>query len=265
MIYKNKGNLKYLISEKIANCGGINHIFTTRHGGVSLGSLSSLNLGTGRQDDRANLLENYKRVCLAENMNYENTVLSKQTHSVNIRVVTEEDKGKGLINESDIRDTDGLVTNVKNLPLVIFYADCVPVLLYEPHKKVIAVLHAGWRGTVGNIAANGVSVMKENFGAKPENILAAIGPSIGICHFETGLEVAVEFEKAGLGECIKYNNGKANIDLWQANAILLQNAGVLKGNIDIAALCTVCGKQDFFSHRGCGADTGRMGLIASLI
>ena len=256
-IQHKSGELVYYTSE---NMGELSHIFTTRHGGVSEGSLNSLNLGTGRDDKRENLLENYKRACETVDIDYRNCVLAKQTHTSNIRIVTKEDAGKGLMCESDIRDTDGLITAEKNLPLVIFYADCVPVLLYDRDKKVLACLHAGWRGTVAEIAGKGVEIMREKFGC--ENISAAIGPSIGECCFETGLSVAEEFVNGGFSEFIRYKNDKAYIDLWGVNEKILKDAGVV--DIAVAKLCTVCNKDEFFSHRGCGSDTGRMALIAEI-
>jgi len=244
--------------------GGISHIFTTKNGGCSAGPLSSLNMGVNRPDNRKNLINNYKTVCGEICADYTKTVLSHQTHTANIKIVTEEDAGKGLYLPSDIRDTDGLVTNVKNLPLVIFYADCVPILLYSKDASCIACVHAGWRGTVAGIAANAAAIMETSFGADAGEIRAAIGPSIGQCHFETGLEVAAEFEENGLFDCIEYKNDKAYIDLWRANTEILVSAGLKEENIFVSGLCTVCNTDKFFSHRGLGADTGRMALIAYL-
>ncbi len=254
------GSLIYYTDENIDSCGGLMHMFTTRHGGVSEGPLTSLNMGVSREADIANAIENYKRACNAIGADYTRAVLSKQTHTTNIRIVTEADAGKGLTRISDITDTDGLITNVKNLPLVIFYADCVPILLYDSVKKVVAAVHAGWRGTANKIAANAVSIMQEKFFCNPSNIYAAIGPSICQNHFETGTEVAENFKD--FDNCIIFKNNKAYIDLWQVNSEILQNCGVC--NIHISGLCTVCNTDMFFSHRGCGSDTGRMALIAYL-
>lgn len=254
------GTLPYYTDELIDSLDALDYIFTTRHGGVSDGDLSSLNLGTRRSDKKENVLENYKRVCNAVNIDYTKCVLAKQTHTTNIRVVTETDAGKGLVRESDIQDTDGLVTNVPRLPLVIFYADCVPILLFDPKQKVLACLHAGWRGTVNKIAARGVDIMKNVFNCG--DIYAAIGPSIGPCCFETGIDTADIFDKNGFENFIEYKNEKAFVDLWSVNAEILKNSGVK--NISTAKMCTVCGCDEFFSHRGCGASTGRMALIAAI-
>lgn len=256
---KKHGDLTYYFDDKIDNLGGVSHIFTTRFGGFSSGSLSTMNMSLSRENPET-VRENYKLVCGYENIPVERCVLSHQTHTNNIKIVTEKDAGKGLFLESDIKDIDGLITNVKNLPIVIFYADCVPILLYDPICEVIATVHAGWRGTVADIAGKAVNLMVENFGTDPINIIAAIGPSIGPCCFETGEDAKIEFLSAGLGEFIE---GK-NIDLQKSNEKKLILSGVKQENITISGICTKCRCNEFFSHRGCGSDTGRMALIACL-
>ena len=258
-ISKKQGNLVYYCDDKIENLGGISHIFTTRYGGFSSGPLSSMNMSPTRESPDI-VKRNYSLVCDVENIPSERCVLSHQTHTSNIKIVTEEDAGKGLYCESDIKDIDGLITNVKDLPIVIFYADCVPILLYDPVKKVIATVHAGWRGTVADIAGKAVDIMKENFGCNPYDIFAAIGPSIGPCCFETGKDAKDEFVSADLGEFIIGEN----IDLQKSNEKKLMLHGLIPENITISGICTKCRKEEFFSHRGCGSDTGRMALIACL-
>ncbi|MFA7637452.1 MAG: peptidoglycan editing factor PgeF [Monoglobales bacterium] len=254
-----KGEVQYYIDEKIDSAGGLSHIFTTRKGGFSKGSLSSMNMSPTKEDVDT-VIENYRTVCHCEDIDAESCVLSHQTHTDNVRIVTREDAGKRLFRESDIFDTDGLITNVKGLPIVIFFADCVPVLLYDHVKKVVATVHAGWRGTVADIAGKAVDKMVIHFGSKPKDILAAIGPSIDKCCFETGDETREEFEKAGLGQFI---SGRF-IDLQESNKFFLTCHDVEPKNITISGLCTKCNTDMFFSHRGLGADTGRMALIASL-
>lgn len=251
--------LVYYIDEKIENIGGVSHIFTTRFGGFSSGPLFSMNMSPSRENPDT-VKKNYKLVCDCENIPSERCVLSHQTHTSNIKIVTEEDAGKGLYRESDIQDIDGLITNVKNLPIVIFYADCVPILLYDPAKNVIAAVHAGWRGTVSDIAGKAVEIMKNSFGSDPSNIVASIGPSIGPCCFETGEDAKKEFVKSGLEKYIIGNN----IDLQGSNKEKLILRGVKAENITISGFCTKCKCNEFFSHRGCGSDTGRMALIACL-
>lgn len=252
---KKYGELTYWCDDKIK----APHAFTTRFGGYSTGKLSSMNMSPSRENPDI-VRKNYKLVCDCENIPVEKCVLSHQTHTNNIRVVNEKDAGKGLFEKSDIKDTDGLVTNIKNLPIVIFYADCVPILLYDPLKEVIAAVHAGWRGTVANIAGNAIEVMKSQFNSNPEDILASIGPSIGPCCFETGDDARNEFVSSGLGEFII---GK-NIDLQNSNKKKLILCGLKSENITISGLCTKCRCDEFYSHRGCGSDTGRMALIACI-
>lgn len=259
-IKHHKDALVYYTDELINSFDALDYIFTTKFGGVSTDNLSSLNLGTGRNDKSENIIENYKRACSAVNIDYTKCVLAKQTHTANIRIVTEKDVGKGLTQESDIQATDGLITNIPGLPLVIFYADCVPILLFDPKQKVLACLHAGWRGTVNGIAAKGVDIMQNTFNCA--DIYAAIGPSIGPCCFETNCDTADIFNQNGYAAFIKYKNEKAFIDLWSVNEQILKNSGVK--NVSSAKICTVCHSNEFFSHRGCGADTGRMALIAAI-
>ena len=263
MILKKQGEIQYYCDEKIEASGGLKHIFTTWYGGCSTGPLSAMNMSPTRENPET-VIKNYKKVCECEGIDASKCVLSHQTHTNNIRIVTEVDAGKGLFLPSDIKDTDGLVTNVPGLPIVIFYADCVPVLLYDHNKKVVATVHAGWRGTVSNIAGNAVRVMKDHFASTPTDILAAIGPSIGQCCFETGEEARIEFESAGLSDNIISKDGKTYINLQESNKQFLINAGLNEENISISGLCTKCRCDEFFSHRGCGSDTGRMALIACI-
>ncbi len=260
---KKKGGISYFCDKKICKTDKVSHIFSTRLGGVSSGDLFSMNLSPSR-GTFSDTIENYKRLCSCENIPFEKCVLAQQTHTKNIRIVTEEDSGKPMFTSSDIKDTDGLVTNVKNLPIAIFFADCVPILLFDTEKVVLGVVHAGWRGTVEKIAENALSVMKENFSSNSEDVFAAIGPSIGPCCFNVSEDTKKEFEKANLKECIKIFGNSTYIDLQNANKIILERCGVKPENISILKMCTKCNKDIFFSHRGCGADTGRMALIGML-
>ena len=154
-----------------------------------------------------------------------------------------------------------MVTNVKQLPLVVYYADCVPILMADKMSGVIAAVHSGWRGTVSEIAGNAVKIMTEQFGASPENIKAAIGPSIGQCCFETGSEVASEFDNDLSVAC---DNGKFMIDLWTANERILLKCGLQKENIDVLKICTICNSDMLYSYRVNKETTGRMGAFIAL-
>ncbi|MCX7842431.1 MAG: peptidoglycan editing factor PgeF [Clostridia bacterium] len=243
----------------------ITHCFTTRHGGVSTGECSSLNLGFNRNDSRENVLENYKRLSQALGIDYKNMVFSNQVHEANVKVVGEQDRGKGIICESDIKGYDGLVTDRAGVVLVTFYADCVPVYFFDPEKRVIAVSHSGWRGTVKEIGAVTVRKMAEVYGSNPANIEAAIGPSIAKCCFETGEEVYEEFvDKLPWSRslCTKKHGCKWHIDLQSVICQSLVNSGLNINNICISNLCTVCNHDMFFSHR---ADKGKTGSLAAIM
>ncbi len=243
------------------------HAFTTREGGVSEGSLSSLNLGLGRGDKPEHVAENYRRICGVLGVNPQTCIMAKQVHSNKVQVVGLHDAGKGISKPEERMEVDGLVTNVSGLPLAVFYADCVPILLYHEKTHCLAAVHAGWRGTVGGIAGNAVQVMQETYGAEPAEILAAVGPSIGPCHFEVGAEVAEEFCHNGFQEQVRKSaaqSDKYNVNLWESNRQVLLEAGVLPEHVNVAKECTVCHTNRYFSHRGLGADTGRMALIAAL-
>lgn len=245
--------------------GIITHCFTTRLGGVSCDECSSLNLGFNRNDKRENVFENFLRVSKALNINHQNMVLSNQVHDIKIRVVDENDRGKGLIKESDIIGFDGLITNKKDIALVTFYADCVPVFFFEPHKKVIGVSHSGWRGTVKEIAKETVMKMQEEYDIDISKVEVAIGPSIGSCCFEVGDEVYDEFvsilrwsEKF----CFKSDKGKWHINLQKIIEQSLINYGLDKNKISVPDICTKCNNDVFFSFRG---DNGKTGNLAGII
>ena len=191
-------------------------------------------------------------------------VTGHQVHSDHIAVVTETDAGKGgLDRESRLPDTDALVTNREGICLMVLSADCVPVLLYDPEKRVVAAVHAGWRGTVAGIAGKTVAVMKEKFGCFPGDIWAGIGPSIGQCCFEVGEEVAVVFRTlfSENGELVRSGKfpGKYRVDLWEANRRGLLEAGLQDNRIEVAGMCTVCHPGRFFSYRRESKQAGRFG------
>ena len=168
---------------------GIKHGFTTRIGGVSKGIYKSLNLGIHLEDDRENVLENYRRVGEALGIDINRISCPDQVHKTNILVATEEDAGDGIARERTHFEIDAQITNVPNLPLIVYTADCVPILLADPVSRVVGTVHAGWRGTLAGIAAMTVEKMVEVYGCLPENIMAAIGPSIGPDNYEVDEEV----------------------------------------------------------------------------
>ena len=245
---------------------GVKHGFSTKLGGVSEGIFATMNLSFSRGDDQCSVLENYKRICTAIGTDYKKCVLSKQTHTTNIRIVTEVDIGKGITKERDYDNVDGLITNIPGVTLVTQFADCVGLLFYDPVKRVIAASHAGWRGTVGKIGEKTVKIMQEHFGCEPRDICAGIAPSIGMCCFEVDKPVADEFYNMDIGNKDKIirndKNGKYHVDLWHTNYLTLIEAGLKPENISVTDLCTKCHPDVFFSHR---ATLGKRGNLAALI
>ncbi len=251
----------YFKSELLENTNGIIHGFTSKLGGFSYGKIDGLNLGFRVGDNAENVIKNYKLVAQDLRLLYENITAAKQIHSADIRVITSEEKGFGVSKTDCVFEADGLITNCKDIPLCVFYADCVPILIADTKASVIAAVHSGWRGTVQRIAQKAIEKMCSEFGAMPENIRAAIGPSIGMCCFETGAEVAKHFDS---DLCVKTQNDKYKVDLWEANRRILKGSGVKDKNIDVFGLCTICNCDMLYSYRSHGENTGRMGAFIAL-
>lgn len=263
-----KDGLVYLTIPVFENTGMVKHCFTTRIGGVSEGIYKSLNTSLEKDDPAENVHKNLERVCGTIGIDYKKLVLSHQTHKDIIRVVTEADIGKGITVPSDIKDTDGLMTNIPGIPLITFYADCVPLFFLDTKKRAIALSHSGWKGTVQKIGAKTIRQMAEVYGTKPEDCLAGIGPSIGLECFEVGPEVVEEF-KANFDNWEEFTepfrDGKYKIDLWKANKLMLIAQGVPEKNITVSGFCTRCNEELFFSHRRDKGRTGSMSAIIELI
>lgn len=255
------GDLEYLTSPLLADTP---HCFSTRFGGVSEGALASLNLGVHRGDKPANVLENYRRLGEAVGFDPKRTVFTKQIHSDIIERVGVSDCGRGLIVSVE-NGCDGLVTNEPEVVLTVFSADCTPILLYDPVAKAVGAVHAGWRGTAAAIAAKAVERMAAEFGSKPENIRAAIGPCISQCCFETDRDVPEAMLNAfgdAAKEAIRETGSKYYVNLKALNALALTRAGVRQ--IDIATECTACEPNRFWSHRRVGNARGSLATMILL-
>ena len=251
------GTLEYLISEGIS----VPHCFTTRFGGVSEGYLSSLNLGIHRGDKQENVVKNYEILGDALGFSIENLVFTRQTHTNIVRVVGAANRGEGLFREVE-PECDALVTNTPGVTLAAFTADCTPILLHDPVTGAVGAVHAGWRGTVGDIAGNAVRAMQNQFGSRPADIRAAIGPNIGVCCFETHADVPDAVRAVLGGEAEEYIlpvGEKFRVDLKGVNAWLLRRAGV--EHIEISTACTACDPDRFWSHRRVGNDRGSLAAI----
>ncbi len=256
-----KENRHYLQSNAMLQNPSLIHGFTARQGGVSTGKISGLNLGFRVGDNPDSVMENYHLVAQDLGFRLEDAVLARQAHTDNIRLVTRKDAGKGLTQESDITDTDALITAERNIALVVFSADCVPILLFDPNHLAIAAIHAGWRGTVKGIAGKAVQKMAQQFGSRPEDLLAAVGPSIGPCCFAFGEDAQNHFPSAF---CTPRADGGFLVDLWAMNRAQLLENGLLPTHIDLSEICTVCHKDTFYSYRSQREHTGRQAAIIML-
>lgn len=238
------------------------HFISTRDGGVSEGEQSSLNIGFLPEDSPDNVLTNRELLLSGLNIPLETVVLGEQRHTTNIRIVTKEEMGRGAMDkESRLPETDALITAVPGICLVVLAADCVPVLLYDTEKRVIAAIHAGWKGTVGRIVEKVVERMNREFNCEAKDIRAGIGPAIGPCCYEVGKDVAMAVQNGigDLGEFLEKVNesGKYIFNLWEANRQQLIHAGLHSGRIEMAGMCTCCHHDEFFSYRASRGNTGR--------
>lgn len=266
---KNGEILPLLHFENLEKTGMVKHCFTTRLGGVSEGVCSKLNLSFTRGDDEAAVRENYRR--LAEIMDYdvEKFVFTDQTHTTNVRIVTEEDAGKGIIRPKGYTDVDGLITNVSGLVLSTFFADCVPLYFVDPVHGAIGMSHSGWRGTVGRMGQKTLEAMKEAYDTDPADVICAIGPSICQDCYEVSADVAEAFAKEFPGREAEILEPKPmekyQLDLWKANQIVLLEAGVLPEHISVTDVCTCCNPKELFSHRASHGKRGNLGAFMCLI
>lgn len=256
MIIKKSNKLEYEAAESIA----VPHGFTTRLGGVSTGTQESLNLAFGRGDAMENVEANLRRLARAIGFDEGKLVLTRQTHSDIVRVVTAADHA-GLCHR-DYPACDALVTRDPGTALLVFTADCTPILLWDPVTGAVGAAHAGWRGTAQDIAGKTLAAMTEHFGTKPEDVRAAIGPNIGICHFETDADVphamVSAFGKEALA-FIRHSGDKYYVDLKAMNALALGRRGVK--HIEASSSCTACAPDRFWSHRVTGGERGSQGAV----
>ena len=241
----------------------IEHCFTTRGGGTSRGIFESMNLSFTRGDANGCVLENYRRIAEAMGTDIFDFVTSDQTHTTNVAVVRAEDKGRRFM------ETDGMITNVPGICLVTFYADCVPLYFVDPVKKAIGLSHSGWRGTVGKIGKVTVELMQKTYGSDPKDILAAIGPSICQDCYEVSEDVIVKFKKSFEEKYwpelfYQKENGKYQLNLWKANELVFEEAGILKKHIAVTNVCTHCNPDILFSHRTTGNKRGNLSAFLAL-
>jgi YfiH family protein len=258
MPFSQQDNIKYYRFDIFPD--SVIHGVITRHGGVSPAPWDSLNVGGTVGDEPARVQENRGRTFRAFGRDLASLFDVWQVHSADVVYA---DAPRDLTKE--LIQADILFTNKPEVTLYMRFADCVPILLYDPKKNVIGIAHAGWLGTVRAVASVAVEAMRAQYGSKPKNILAAIGPSIGPDHYQIGPDVALQIQQtfgAKAEGLLKTRKRRTYLDLWQANALQLRDAGVEK--IEIAEVCTACSLDDWFSHRAEKGKTGRFGALIGL-
>lgn len=262
------GEVVYLTSPLFDKLDWLNNGISTRLGGVSQGFLSSMNFAYNDYDDKENVYENYKIFCNATGIDINKIVTTKQVHSNKVVKLDENHTFRSVSEKGcDFPEVDGVVTNVKGATLFAFSADCSLIQIVDPINKAIGLCHSGWRGTVSKISQNAINMMQEYYNSNPDNLLVTIGPSICPECFEVEWDMISEARK-GFSEkdydkiYYQKNETKYQFNLWEANRIVLKEAGVEEANIFMPNLCTKCNPDFLFSHRNQGLKRGT--LIAFL-
>jgi polyphenol oxidase len=245
--------------ETLATGSDLIHGVFTRLGGVSKPPFATLNLGRGVPDEPSAIDENYRRICATLGLDRSSLVTGYQTHSEHVVIVDDAMAGQLL------PATDALITRSPRVALTLRFADCVPILLFDPVQRAIGIVHAGWKGTLSRIAGKTAEAMAASFGSRPSDLIAGIGPSIGPCCYEVGEDVRrlVSATFVRTDDLLQPRPGdRVHLDLWAANRRVLEDAGVQ--HIESGALCTSCHRHEFFSHRGEAGVTGRFGAFLAL-
>ena len=266
-VQKQAGTMEYLTFPALEETGVVRHLFTTRTGGVSTGDCATMNVSFTRGDDPAAVSENYRRICAVLEADPADVVVSVQTHTTNIRHVTAQDRGKGLLQPQDYTDVDGLITEVPGIVLVCMFADCVPLYFVDPVKRVIGLAHSGWKGTLHRMGAHMVQAMRDTFGSDPADLVAAIGPSICRDCYEVSEDVATGFAEQFDGTDVVTEGripGKYQLDLWLANRLILEQAGIPRTQISVTDICTCHNPAYLFSHRASNGKRGNLGAFLML-
>jgi len=257
--YFQAGSIKYYKFTSFEN-HGLYHAIFTRHGGISPTPWKSLNFGASVGDDINRVKQNRERALAVLNVKPDSVYDVYQVHSAEIALAD-----RSLIQDESHIKADAIITNIPNVTLMMKFADCVPVFLFDPINRAIGLSHAGWIGTVNKIARNTVLRMKQEYGTNPDDVLAAIGPCIGPDHYAVGREV-IDKINSSFGdkaeEIIVNKNEKSFLNLWKANQIILTEVGVSK--IEVAEICTNCDLDDWYSYRGEHGKTGRFGVVLGL-
>lgn len=250
--------LTVLYSPLLSSYESLTHAFTCRKGGTSSAPLDSFNLGKhwSTEEAQEDAIKNRKLLCQTYALDFENLIVPHQVHSRNVAWITE---------RKDLPETDGAATVSSDFPILLQFADCVPVILFDTMTEAISVVHAGWRGTAQGIAAYAANMLANVLNSNTKNIVAAIGPSIGSCCYPTGLDVKAKLEASVTTKAdalISWKDKTPHPDLKAFNALQLYESGVEQ--IDVSDRCTACQSDIFYSHRQSGGKTGRQGALAAI-
>ena len=259
----------YLSYPLLEETGAVKHGFSTKLGGVSTGNCATMNISTTRGDDPEAVAENRRRIGAAIGVRPEDMTYTHQTHTTNVRVVTEEDRGNGITKPRPYTDVDGMITNVPGLVLATFYADCVPLFFIDPVHRAVGLSHSGWRGTVGKIGKVTVEKMTEEFQTDPSELYAAIGPSICQDCYEVSEDVIDQFREAfeeKYWDVLFYRkpDGKYQLNLWEANRRIFLDAGIKEERISMPGICTCCNPLFLYSHRASHGKRGNLGAFITV-
>jgi YfiH family protein len=252
-----KKTIEYLQSPLLSNCDFLEHAFCTRRGGSSQDEYKSLNMSFREGDEESRVLQNWDCLATAFAIPMEQFLVVNQVHGDAIFVIKPHGR---YFSTRDELNYDAIVTSRTNLAICIKTADCVPVFIVDQVKKVIAVVHAGWKGTALEISAKVIRLMQSQYGSQSADILAAIGPSIGKCCYEVDQATADAFRGQNNSDLFLQPGKKKDkwmLDLSKANFQHILDAGVPESNIEVSGFCTTCNQDMFFSHRGSGGITGR--------
>jgi len=248
--------LVYYCFEALSDQPGLFHGIFTRLGGVSSAPWATLNVGHTVGDDDEAVEENHHRICRTLDIARRDIVTGYQVHGTRVARVGREDRGRVC------PQTDVLITDVPGIALMQRYADCLPVLLYDPVHRAIGLAHAGWRGTLAGVTRKAVQAMRSAFGSRPADLIAGLGPGIGPCCYQVGPEIVEAARTAIPGwpsVLLRQRDGSWHLDLWEANRRQLVQAGVV--HIEMSGLCTACRTDEFYSHRAEQGRTGRFGIV----
>jgi hypothetical protein len=262
VIKKQLSPLSVWYFEKLLAHKEVGHFISTRRGGHSAPPYDSLNLSFNVGDDSQKVLRNRRLLASTLGFTLARLTTCKQVHGSEVKIVTSSGDEDDL--HKSIHGADAMITQVPELCLMILVADCVPLILYDPARRAVGLVHAGWKGTLGAIGEKTVRALERAFGSTPSEMVAGIGPSIGPCCYEVGPDVALQFKEIfgdeADGILRASSQGRSHFDLWAANLRQLVHAGIPEKNIEVARTCTCHHGGDFFSHRREVGKTGRFGV-----